>query len=495
MEGNDQTMNDIHILFVDDEADILSAVKRMMTKESYSVHFAQNGADALNIMAETPIHVIVSDMRMPEMDGLTLIRHVKERHPDTVRMALSADIKANSLLHCINTGEIFRYITKPAEPGELRQAIRDGVEYFLVRKDRIDLVHQLEEKNEKLMQLLAQEQNIKLQLRMNQAALESQNENLRVMKAELQLSKERYFDLYDLAPVGYCTISDQGAIQETNLTAATLLGMTRSELIDQPFSRFIVDADQEIYANYWYRLFQNGKLPTCDLRIVKMNETHLWVHLTATLSQDAEGHPIRLVMSDITDSKLAQKALEEVNQKLEALSNIDGLTGIPNRRHFNERLMFEYDRLSRSRGELSIILIDIDHFKDYNDCYGHVAGDDCLRHVARAIEKGMSRSADFCARYGGEEFICILPETGRDGADLIAERIRCNVEELGIKHKKSKTAKFVTISSGVATIRHSPYETAVDCVNKADNALYLSKKNGRNRITHFPTDIASSPSR
>jgi diguanylate cyclase (GGDEF)-like protein/PAS domain S-box-containing protein len=590
-------MNDIHVLFVDDEPDILSALNRLMGRENYAVHFAGSGADALDIMAATPIHIIVSDMKMPEMDGLTLLKQVKQFYPDTVRMALSANIQFDQLLHCINTGEIFRYITKPTKPEELKQALRDAMDYFLVRKDRISLVLELQDKNEKLRQVLEQEKKIEQQLRMNQV--------------ELEISKSRYFDLYDLAPVGYCTICEKGVILEANLTAATLLGMTRSSLINQPISRFIVDADQDIYSCHCKQLFEKGELPICELRMTKMDGTVFWAHIVATIAQDAEDVAVsRLVMSDITetkrmeaalqesekkyryivetaiegvasldiddrlsyvnkqmarmlgysveemlgrkiesflaenqrfedekqkttrrqgrgsvyelcairkdgrrhwllisakaitdddgrfagsigmitdinDRKLAEQALQEANRKLELLSNTDGLTGIFNRRYFNEKLAIEFERLSRSNRELSLIMMDIDHFKDYNDYYGHIAGDDCLRQVAEMIQTGISRSADFCARYGGEEFVCVLPETDKQGAGVIAEKLRHGVESLCIAHKTSLTSNYVTISLGVATVRYSSTETANDFINKADTALYQSKKNGRNRVTHF----------
>ncbi len=158
-------MNDnVHILFVDDDPDTLSAIGRLLRKESYAVHFAGNGADALAVMAKMPIHVIVTDMRMPGMDGLSLLRQVKKRYPDTVRVALSAYVQIGQLLPCINTGEIFRYITKPAKLEDLKQALSDAIEYFLVRKDRIDLVRELQEQNEKLGLALEKQKEVERQL-------------------------------------------------------------------------------------------------------------------------------------------------------------------------------------------------------------------------------------------------------------------------------------------------------------------------------------------
>ncbi|MBF0304003.1 MAG: diguanylate cyclase [Desulfamplus sp.] len=177
----------------------------------------------------------------------------------------------------------------------------------------------------------------------------------------------------------------------------------------------------------------------------------------------------------------AQQELKNLNKKLEILSNTDGLTNIANRRYLDERLILEYNRLSRRGAQLSLIMIDIDYFKLFNDHYGHVCGDDCLRQVASVISNNISRSADVAARYGGEEFVCILPETDLKGAKIIAERIRIDVENLFIEHQQSKISNFVTISLGVSTIECCSRKNTLDILSMADNALYKAKMNGRNR--------------
>jgi PAS domain S-box-containing protein len=310
-------MNDIHILFVDDEPDILRAIERLMFRENHAVHFAESGQAALSVMEKMPIHILVTDLKMPGMDGLTLLRQVKERYPDTVRLALSAYLQSDQLLRCINTGEIFRYITKPTVPEELKQAIQDAIEYFMVRKDRIALVHELQEKNNQLQQVLEQEKKVERQLRMNQVELEVQNTKLRAMQVELLASKSRYFDLYDLAPVGYFTICEKGEILESNLTAATLLGITRSALLDQQICRFIVDADQNIYNRNRKLLFETGEPQACDLRMLKNDGKPFWVHLVANELKDADSTPVcRVVMSDITERMQAEAELKDANRYL-----------------------------------------------------------------------------------------------------------------------------------------------------------------------------------
>ncbi len=177
----------------------------------------------------------------------------------------------------------------------------------------------------------------------------------------------------------------------------------------------------------------------------------------------------------------AQQELKNLNKKLETLSYTDGLTNIANRRYLDKKLRLEYNRLARRGAELSLIMIDIDYFKLFNDQYGHVCGDDCLRQVASVISNNISRSADVAARYGGEEFVCILPETDLKGAKVIAEKIRIDVENLFIEHKQSKISDFVTVSLGVSTIKCCSKRDTLDILSMADKALYKAKMNGRNR--------------
>lgn len=170
---------------------------------------------------------------------------------------------------------------------------------------------------------------------------------------------------------------------------------------------------------------------------------------------------------------------------LEQLSAIDGLTQIPNRRRFDEFLQFEWNRSSRDRQPLSLILMDIDFFKLYNDHYGHAAGDECLKRVARTLAGSMNRSVDFVARYGGEEFICLLPETALEGAREVANRMLANIREQRFPHEASQVEDHVTLSLGLATVVPEGETPPVSLIEKADEALYRAKKEGRNRMAEF----------
>jgi diguanylate cyclase (GGDEF)-like protein len=176
----------------------------------------------------------------------------------------------------------------------------------------------------------------------------------------------------------------------------------------------------------------------------------------------------------------------QMQSKLRQLSYTDGLTGIANRRHFQEELDQMWRHEARVSEPISLIMCDIDYFKAYNDTYGHQKGDKCLQLLSRTLSETLKRPLDMVARYGGEEFVVILPDTTLNGASSIAEDMRDRVESLGITHDKSKIAKVVTISLGVATITPSQNSYYDALILAADQALYRAKEEGRNRVKVAP---------
>jgi diguanylate cyclase (GGDEF)-like protein len=167
---------------------------------------------------------------------------------------------------------------------------------------------------------------------------------------------------------------------------------------------------------------------------------------------------------------------------LEKLAMVDGLTGISNRRSFDLGLTMEWKRAARSRREISVIMLDIDHFKPYNDNYGHGAGDDCLQRVATSLRSAMHRPADLIARYGGEEFVALLPETDAQGTAEVAEKLGQAVAGLALPHAYSPIADHITVSVGHATRQAAPNQMPQDVLKAADQALYKAKEGGRNQI-------------
>lgn len=174
--------------------------------------------------------------------------------------------------------------------------------------------------------------------------------------------------------------------------------------------------------------------------------------------------------------------LARTNERLETLSQQDGLTGIANRRTFDHRLALQFSDVARRKAPLSVVICDVDHFKAYNDRYGHPAGDQCLRKIADVLARNCKRATDLYARYGGEEFALILPETPVEGALRVAEAIRAELVTLAIVHEASPTSGVVTLSAGVATYAADRDRDGQSLVVRADQALYRAKELGRNRV-------------
>lgn len=177
----------------------------------------------------------------------------------------------------------------------------------------------------------------------------------------------------------------------------------------------------------------------------------------------------------------SQKQLADANIELQKLAALDGLTGIANRRRFDDTMRIEWQRGQRERQPLSLLMCDLDFFKAYNDSFGHLSGDLCLKKAAAVLTEHLKRPADLAARYGGEEFAIVLPDTSLAGAMKVAEACVKHMENLQMEHPQALPAGVVTMSVGVASVVPSPMSTTEDLIAAADQALYAAKRGGRNR--------------
>ncbi|WP_448567438.1 diguanylate cyclase [Thalassotalea ganghwensis] len=227
---------------------------------------------------------------------------------------------------------------------------------------------------------------------------------------------------------------------------------------------------------YLFR-FQNYRPITGSADFMYQNTTFI-----PLLSATGEVTHLCLIVYDVTDIAIHKKELEKANQELAILSQTDGLTKLFNRTHWENCLQAEYKRWLRSQNASCLVMLDIDHFKRVNDEYGHMVGDEVIRHIAKLI-RDQVRETDVSGRYGGEEFAILLADTDLASAKTFAERLRRNVEESVVKYNDIDI-KY-TISIGIAEVSHSidNYEAWIEC---ADAALYMSKEGGRNRITLYP---------
>jgi len=180
--------------------------------------------------------------------------------------------------------------------------------------------------------------------------------------------------------------------------------------------------------------------------------------------------------------RVSQQQLLDSNLMLQRLMNSDGLTGLSNRRHFDEYLELEWRRAMREQQQLSLLMIDVDYFKAYNDTFGHLAGDEALRRVAEAIRGSCSRPSDLPARYGGEEFALVLPNTSPGGARLVAEKLRQSVLGLAIEHTAPAAGAYLTVSVGLATQVPAIGSLCRQLISAADKGLYQAKNGGRNQV-------------
>lgn len=239
---------------------------------------------------------------------------------------------------------------------------------------------------------------------------------------------------------------------------------------------------------------------SADLSIPLLEGDQLWALLSAQSRQPRDWLPeeirlletVGMLVSTAIQRDLLHDYLTRANRELKRFAYLDGLTQVANRRRFEHFLNQEWRRLMREQSSMAIIMVDIDHFKAYNDLYGHQAGDDCLRRVAGILRSAIQRPADIVARYGGEEFVLVLPNTGIKGAETIAERIRVLLRQSQIPHKGSPTGKLLTLSLGIGTMYPHPLKAPDDLVKIADQALYQAKENGRDRIVVFPSQKPSS---
>lgn len=314
---------------------------------------------------------------------------------------------------------------------------------------------------------------------------------IKEIKKSLEKSEIRFKRIVETSIEGILIFDEDYKIIFANKTIAKKLGYSEKELQGKLYvSLFPKDSLEIFYTQESLRKKKEESVYEC--RLLRKDSKHNWFLISENTmtGEDGRYEGSFAMLTDINDRKEMEILLKESNKRLEELSNTDGLTGIANRRRFDEILEREYSRLNRLKSKLSIILLDIDYFKEYNDYYGHVMGDECLRKVSKILSECVSRSVDLVARYGGEEFACILPDTKLQYAVKIAEEIQEKIRNLSIEHKNSMASDVVTLSIGVLTVSYISDYSPTDIVNKADELLYQAKGANRNCIKYAEIDDA-----
>ncbi len=304
----------------------------------------------------------------------------------------------------------------------------------------------------------------------------------------------------DNAVEGIISTDEVGTITSFNAAAERIFGYSQHQMIGISVKSLIPEQ------NYTSHVEAAKFLLDDNLNILQVNKgletdgLHLngkLIPLELSISKvvTQQGLQYTGIVRDITERKQheaelnqAYSELQLAHVQLEEQNRQDALTGLSNRRHLDEVLQLEWNRAERqSDSPLSLLLCDIDYFKKYNDTYGHLEGDECLKQVAQAIKNSFTRKVDLAARYGGEEFMVILPNTPTDAATRQAEKMRQNIWALAIEHKSSEVAARISISVGVYTIHNTQGLTLNSCIGFADEALYHAKEVGRNQVVHYET--------
>ncbi|MDJ0728413.1 MAG: diguanylate cyclase [Crocosphaera sp.] len=465
------------ILIADNQIENLKLLSQILEQESYKVRQAIDYEMAL-IAVETEIpDLILLGFNLDKVDSYQLCKKLKKQETTTnIPIIFFSDFDDfEERIKALKLG-IIDYIIKPYRKEELLVKIENKVKISLKMQQLKETNKNLEKKLELIEVSQQFHQEIPLESHLLYQAIAATNNSIIITDA---------------------TASDYPIIY-VNPGFEIMTGYSLEEVAGKN-CRFLQGSDrQQPQLEQIRHCLKQGQSCHVTLRNYRKDGSLFWNEMSLSPIKDESDNIIYYmgVQTDVTDKKRANEAqqryeaslqkmnreLHELNQKLYRLANMDGLTEVANRRCFDETLDQEWRRLSRERKPLSLILGDIDYFKRYNDKYGHLGGDDCLKKVAATIAQATLRPADLVARYGGEEFAVILPDTPYEGAKQVAQRILDSLRRLRIPHKASDVKPYVTMSLGVGTITPSLQENMKSFVDQVDEALFDAKKEGRDRL-------------
>jgi two-component system cell cycle response regulator len=454
------------VLVVEDDPVSAMLVQRLLASQGIDVDLATDGRVALRMHHEKPYRLVISDWMMPEMDGVQLCREFRQLKEQYVYFILcSAKGERADRLEAFAAG-VDDVLSKPLDREELHARLKVATRILACEEDLQD----------------------------QKAELEQSSRLLQDMNECLKLASRRFEELFNGLPVASFTFDEDGRIHEWNKAAQEVFGIPAYEAIQRPVWEVLNRRDHCVWdAERVSAVFAEGKESSFDWTFQGNDGEVRYLASNLICLRGRGGEAVGGVCAnlDVTQRKLAEKkatefaerleqqklALEDANARLNHLAVTDGLTALWNHRRFQEMLDEALKSLKDSGDPFSLVLLDIDHFKKFNDEYGHQVGDEVLVGVADTLQT-TARANELPARYGGEEFAIILQCCGGEHAVKTAERFREAVLA------RSWYGKSVTCSFGVATAIGSNVN-AKEIVSQADAALYASKQQGRNRTTHF----------
>ncbi|KOA21452.1 phytochrome-like protein cph2 [Clostridium homopropionicum DSM 5847] len=265
----------------------------------------------------------------------------------------------------------------------------------------------------------------------------------------------------------------------------TKIGLKEEDIVGKKIREVFPDQNHRIHEESAIKALK-GEHVVYNWSLIANNK-YLFYQISLSPMENSKGEIIGVVAigRDITKEVIIENELKISNEKLKRLSFLDGLTNIPNRRYFDEYMSIKWQNASGTSIDFSMIMIDVDYFKAFNDTYGHIKGDECLKIISKEIRKCLRKPGDLICRYGGEEFAIVLPETSTKDAEIVAHRIRSKVEDLKILNSNSPINPYITVSIGFATLKPNKDTLYKTLISNADRALYKAKEKGRNRIEIF----------
>jgi diguanylate cyclase (GGDEF)-like protein len=489
------------ILIVDDTPDNLRLLSNMLMSQGYQVRKAINGQLALKGVEVSQPDLILLDINMPEINGYEVCKQLKSgektRHIPVI--FISALDETLDKVKAFQVGGV-DYITKPFQLEEVLARVENQLTIHQLQK-------QLYQQNAQLQLEIIEKQKVEEEIRFlfttTQLISKSGdfNDALKVTLKQLCLALnwdlgEAWVPNNKISKLEYSTgwFTSEKSLEKfieksKSLTLAPNHGLPGRIWTSQKIE-WVEDISAENKPNF-IRQKDAGEvgLKTAFGIPILANDQVLTilVFYKKQLSQPEQRlvdlvNTVATQLASLIQLKRTETALVKANQELERLATQDGLTGVANRRLFDEYLGIEWLQMYREQLPLSLILCDVDFFKLYNDTYGHLVGDFCLQQVAATINNCIKRPTDLVARYGGEEFAVILPNTDAKGALKVAESIRQKVQALKITHTTSSVSEFVTLSLGVTTVIPNPEINPDILIAITDKALYAAKQQGRNRI-------------
>jgi diguanylate cyclase (GGDEF)-like protein/PAS domain S-box-containing protein len=415
---NKKLLGNISILYIEDEKMIRDEVAYLLEKYVKNFYIASNGIEGIELFHQYNPDIIITDIQMPKMNGLDMIEKIGTNTVPIIVTTAYSDIEY--FLKAIEL-KVSRFVIKPIDMLELINSIQDCIASNHLRKELFE--------KDNLLEIV--DENVLISITDNNGVI-------------IDASKA-FIDL-----VGY--------------SKEELLGQTHNILKHE-------DTEQSFYSSMWSEI-KNGKIFKCEIKNKKKNGEIYWAKLTITpVFKNDEIINYTAIRQDITNRK-----------KLELLSIEDGLTSLYNRRYFNKIIDKEIRRAKRENSVLSLLSIDIDYFKNYNDYYGHPAGDKVLKDISKVLRNSTLRATDYAFRMGGEEFCILSSGSSIENSLKNANRLVKEVENLKIEHFKSKCSDYITISAGLTVQSYNYLEDEESFYKYSDDALYAAKNKGRNQV-------------